>query len=736
MAMHGRSALAHPSGSRRAASLALAALTVVLPACPGSKMRGPDSSPPSSASEGWEVAITAYDGGLKEGWEESGTAIRDRPQADAGGGPAKLRFGDSGEWILSRAGLADPYGGVLFHVKEPEGDGEFLEVRLGLADKRPFPGVKLRPAHKAELPGGWTQVLVPMNELAPNGAAFDRIVFRPFRPFNEWVYIDQIGLTKGLAGVPAAAPPAPGPGPAPAPAPGDSGAKGARPQPGRVRIACDAKPTKISPFIYGIATGDKDWSGLGVAARRWGGNPTTRYNWESHCSNHGNDWFFENQCGGTYTDFLADNAAHKVASAVTVPMIGWVSKDATSFSFPVSVFGPQQKTDPWHSDAGNGLSPSGAKLPPGPPSRTSVPAPPDWAKRWVAAIRASDAKTGKRSVYEYILDNEPMLWNSTHRDVHPDPVGYDELLERTTQYAAAIREADPDAVIAGPAEWGWSNYVYSARDLAEGFGAHLDRRAHGDVPLVEWYLRKLRDYEQKTHVRLLDVFDLHYYPQENNVYGGGAGGTDRPTQLLRLRSTRSLWDPSYVDESWIKDTVRLLPRMKEWVDANYPGRGISIGEWNFGGEKDITGALATAEVLGRFAQFGVTSAFYWLAPPTGSASSFGFLAYRNFNGRGGRFLDWFVPATAGGNVSVFASRDSESKHFVVVAINLSPDAAQTAGIDFKSCGVVSSEEAFLYGQGGSAFAPASAAGAPQADGGASDWDLPPWSILVVDAHLR
>ena len=28
----------------------------------------------------------------------------------------------------------------------------------------------------------------------------------------------------------------------------------------------------------------------------------------------------------------------------------------------------------------------------------------------------------------------------------------------------------------------------------------------------------------------------------------------------------------------------LMPRMKEWIDQNYPGRGISIGEWNFGGE--------------------------------------------------------------------------------------------------------------------------------------------------------
>ena len=58
--------------------------------------------------------------------------------------------------------------------------------------------------------------------------------------------------------------------------------------------------------------------------------------------------------------------------------------------------------------------------------------------------------------------------------------------------------------------------------------------------------------------------------------------------------------------------------MKEWVAKNYPGRGISIGEWSFGGEDHVTGALSAAEALGRFAQFGVTSAFYWTFPPEGS----------------------------------------------------------------------------------------------------------------------
>jgi hypothetical protein len=414
-----------------------------------------------------------------------------------------------------------------------------------------------------------------------------------------------------------------------------------------------------------------------------------------------------------------------------VPILGWVARDTSSNGFPVSVYGPQAQTDQWRSDAGNGLTPSGAKITPTLPPRAAVAAPPAWVKRWISEIASADAKSGKRSVSEYILDNEPMLWNDTHRSMRPDPLGYDELLQRAIDYGTVIREADPGAVIAGPAEWGWTGYFYSARDMAAGSTtARPDRRAHGDVPLIEWYLGKLREHEQKTGVRILDVLDLHYYPQADKVYSSAA---DPSTSALRLRSTRSLWDKTYVDESWIKDTVALLPRMREWVDKNYPGRGISIGEWNFGGEGDISGALATAEALGRFAQFGVASAFYWTAPKAGSASAQGFLTYRNFDGKGGRFLDWYVPtSSASSDLSLFASRDEAGTHVVVVALNLSPDAAVLAKIDTTSCGAVASRRAYSFKRGASKLEPAED---PETHGATLDQTLPPWSITVIDLGL-
>jgi hypothetical protein len=316
--------------------------------------------------------------------------------------------------------------------------------------------------------------------------------------------------------------------------------------------------------------------------------------------------------------------------------------------------------------------------------------------------------------------------------VRTEPLGYDELLDRTIRYGTAIRQADPDAIIAGPAEWGWTGYLYSGKDAAAGHTLRPDRRAHDDTPLVEWYLKKLHEHEEKTGVRVLDLLDLHYYPQAANVYGGGKGGVDAKTAALRLRSTRSLWDPTYTDESWIKEPIRLLPRMKEWIDKNYPGRGISIGEWNFGGEGHVSGALATAEALGRFAQFGVTSAFYWSYPPEGSPSLEGFHAFRDFDGKGGRFLDYYVPSSPAEGVSLFASRDVSGEHVVLVAINMSPDTAALAKIELAGCAPVASRQAFTFLRGVHGFL----VGAPAGESPPSlDAVLPPWSITVLDVHL-
>lgn len=499
-------------------------------------------------------------------------------------------------------------------------------------------------------------------------------------------------------------------------------------------VECKSPGQAVSPTIFGVAwaDGDKD---LGATAHRWGGNTTSRYNEKLGAWNTTDTWFFENIKIDSHDTFLGKVAEKGGRAVITVPIMGWIAKDTQSASFPVSVFGPQEKTDPYHADFGNGKKPDGKTLiPPGDPSRTSIKVTPEMVGEWVAKMRADDLKRGKRLIYEYILDNEPALWMNAHRDVHPEPTTYDELLEKTIAFGTAVRKADPDALIAGPAAWGWWEYFYSAKDHEKGFMLKPDRRAHEDMPLLAWYLKKLAEYEKKTGIRVLDVLDVHIYPQGDGVQGpdgkGGDGGgeTDRKTNDLRFRTTRSLWDRNYEDESWIKDKVYLIPRMKEIIAENYPGRGFQIGEYNFGAEHHIAGGVALAEALGRFALYGVSHAFYWGFPQKPTPAYWAFRAYRNYDGAGGHFLEQIVPSSSPSGTSLYASRDESGKKWVLIALNFSADRPYDASIALTGCTAPSSVKSFLYVGGDQGFVPGDA----KLEGTNVHSKLPPYSIEVIE----
>jgi hypothetical protein len=686
--------------------------------------RAPDEPPRPNGTrveKKLEIAQVIYDGKLENGWQNYGWG--GHPSTD-GKGPVQVDFSNYSGWIVAHPDLTGQFGALVFRLRAPRDYGEFLEVRVESNNKNVYPRVMVRAQHRRDLEGDWVEIVIPMRELDPEGLPWDRIVFRAASPVgNALISIDGIGLSKAdpsdlVANAPT----------------GDA-------RDVNMSVDCKAAPLPINPMVYSIAfdpqhdSKDTQQFELGAAARRWGGNPSSRYNWQlGNAWNTALDWFFENvnytpNANYSYKLFFADDDKHAMKSVLTVPMIGWVAKDTTSSGFPKSKFPDQQSFDQWRPEAGNGVGSDGKPIAPPPQAQTSVEAKPEFVKKWIEAIRADDAKSGKRSVSMYILDNEPALWDSTHRDVHPEPLTYDELLERTIAYGTAVRAADADAVIAGPAEWGWPAYSYSAKDAKEGFQLKPDRLAHGDMPLLAWYLMKLKAHEQKTGTRILDVVDLHFYPQGKGVFGSD-GGIDKETSALRIRQTRGLWDPSYVDESWIGEPVMLVPRMKKWIDENYPGRGISIGEWNFGAEKHMSGGLAVAEMLGRFGQLGVTSAFYWTYPPKASPAYWAFLAFRNFDGKGGKFLDGSIPTNAEKDTSLFASIDASKTHMVIVALNFMPDRPMRPKIVLNGC-KASSQSVYEFAGAPTGFAPKPS----DVKGGEIDLLAAPYSITVVDVHL-
>src|ERR1700693_4219910 len=69
-----------------------------------------------------------------------------------------------------------------------------------------------------------------------------------------------------------------------------------------VNVDANANKRAINPNIYGIAYGDAhDMTTLNAPLNRWGGNSTTRYNWQIDAHSAASDWYFETYSDGSGT---------------------------------------------------------------------------------------------------------------------------------------------------------------------------------------------------------------------------------------------------------------------------------------------------------------------------------------------------------------------------------------------------------------------------------------------------
>jgi hypothetical protein len=238
----------------------------------------------------------------------------------------------------------------------------------------------------------------------------------------------------------------------------------------------------ISPYIYGINTFNTDSiSNIGPNLVRFGGNEASNYNWKLHTYNSGGDWFFED-FGLTYangspvdsvalTQYAVNKGSHMLT---TMPTLDWVAKEPGNWSFSVKKFGAQCKVDPWNSDAGNSQKPD-CQTPVTTQQVTDAYYPlvdtagdcttgnclyrDEWANALSAAFGTATCNvpySAITSCHFYDLDNEPEIWDGSHRDVHPDHPGYTELANRFLTTGTALKTWDPGAVRFGPIPCCWN----------------------------------------------------------------------------------------------------------------------------------------------------------------------------------------------------------------------------------------------------------------------------------------
>lgn len=472
----------------------------------------------------------------------------------------------------------------------------------------------------------------------------------------------------------------------------------------------------INPYIYGMNAfqlAGTTAAQAGITIDRWGGNATSRYNYQLDVTSSASDWYFENHVGATgakdTSQFNAQVESDQAISAKTigtVPVNGWVAKDGSSCSFPKSKFPNQVAFDPYGGTCGNGVYPNGVSgctsangcNIPGVATDTSTAVDSTWTQAWVTYLVSKFGTAANGGVAVFDLDNEPSWWDAVHRDVHPSPFTYDEVTQNGIAHAAAIKAVDPTAEVSGPVMDYWWDYFYSKKDVENGWANGspcwspwsnpIDRDAHGGIPLIEYYLQQFAAYGQAHGVRLLDYLDLHtYFAPDNLAFSPGG---DTQTQQIRLDSTRVFWDPTYTDPNFPQPNYHgdanyssscnpplqapeVIPMMKKWVADDYPGTKLAITEYNWGGQEHINGALAQADILGIFGREGLDIGTLWGAPDPEKQvpGLMAFRVFRNYDSNGAQFGDRALTSSSAdqGKLSVYGALRSKDNVLTVVVIN-------------------------------------------------------------------
>jgi hypothetical protein len=428
----------------------------------------------------------------------------------------------------------------------------------------------------------------------------------------------------------------------------------------------------ISQDIYGMNSPFPQTNvdpALRSTSTRLGGNRWSAYNWENNASNAGKDYKYQsdgylsasNAAGDAVRFALDDVWAMGAGAVLTVPIGDYVAADKAPGGDVRGDGGVGYLDTRFRKNVAVKNAPFSD-----PPDQGDDSVYQDEFVAWAT-------KCAGTVPLAFCLDNEPDLWKQNHPEIHPSALTYAELVQRTTTFASAIKAVWPAAPILGFVSYGWNGYMtlQSAPDFA------------GNGEFVDYFLAQMKAAEDSAGQRLVDYLDLHWYPEAK---GGGvrivfdAAPKDATNlaaqQEARLQAPRSLWDPTYKETSWITDSIKapisLIPRMQKKIASKYPGTKLAFTEWNYGGGSDITGAIATADVLGIFGREHVDMAHIWPLSTKEPFVAAGVRAFRNYDGQSSEFGDIAISASNSDMVStsVYASLSSSNPNqVVVVAIN-------------------------------------------------------------------
>ncbi len=475
------------------------------------------------------------------------------------------------------------------------------------------------------------------------------------------------------------------------------------------RINPSKDTATISPYVYG-SNGSNEARGANMTCARQGGNRLTGYNWENNASNAGID--YNNQSDGylgggttpgkTITDFIDGCRASNQKSLVTVQMAGYVAADKNGPVDSTEV-APSARWKEVVFAKGSSLSLT--------PDATDSKV---YIDEMVNLLVNKYQKASQGGVFAYSLDNEPCLWKDTHPLLHPVGVTCAELIQKSVACSKAIKAVDNSSLVFGPALFGYSAYddLNASTDWASVKGSY--------TWFIDYYLDQIKKASTTAGQRLLDVIDLHWYPEAQGdgkrIIGSNAEVSDPVTAgavAARMQAPRSLYDTTYTETSWISKwmtprepvldwgnptpgPIGLLKRLKKSIDTYYPGTKIAFTEFTYGAGNHISGGIATADFLGAVGKAGVFMTNKWYVTDKFSAAAY--RIYRNYNGANATFGTLSCQASTSNldSTCVYASLGANRSTLQIIGINKA-SAAKTVSMEITALANFTSAEVWGFG---------------------------------------
>lgn len=462
-----------------------------------------------------------------------------------------------------------------------------------------------------------------------------------------------------------------------------------------VNIQVDAANNRknISPYIYGrnnnisddpsSPTGATTWKMMREAGLRYlrenGGNNASKYNWRKKISSHP-DWY--NNVYAHNWDYAAktlQDSMPGVQGMWAFQLIGYAAKNTSNNFDDWSYNGSNWWSGACQNLAGGGTVNNGGGCNATVNGNINLylqACPPDSTigilDHWFGS---GGLGFNSNTIQYWSMDNEPDGWNSTHDDVMPNLPTAENFMQLYFAVAKKARAKFPNIKLTGPipmSEWQWYTWDNSKINVAGT-----------DYNWLEFFIKRCAEEQTATGIRLLDVIDIHSYPNESNsadivqghriyfdtIYNyPGANGVKT--------TDASGWNNSITQEY-------ILGRCNKWLNQYMgPNHGVTCAVSEFGLTNNNANVTANsyASILGTFANNNVEFFTPWYWYP-------GMWETLHLYSRYAQEISVKSVSSNELDVSAFSSVNNSGDSMTVILVNRNLTAAHTTNINLSNFSV-------------------------------------------------